>query len=106
MANFSASQSFTTTGLCQTFTSTDTSDYLNNIEGYDQSDVDFKIWTFRNSSGAIVKQEQVSANVYSSSIAINLLTLNITVDLIIMFKTPTTQSFSVSNVLLVPCLGV
>ena len=106
MPNFSASQSFTTTGLCQTFTSTDTSDYTNNTEGYDESDVDYKIWTFRNASGAIIKQEQVAANVYSSSIAINLLTLNITVDLAVRIKSPINQFFSVSNVLLVPCLGV
>lgn len=106
MANFSANQSFSTSGLCETFTSTDVSDYTSNTEGYDESDINYKIWTFRNSSGAIVKQETVAANVYSCSIAISLLTFNITVDLSIRIKPTVNQTFSVSNILTVPCLSI
>lgn len=104
MPNFSASQSFSTQGLCSTFRTTDTSPYGNNTENYNESSVDRKIWTFRNSSGQIIKQETTGADVYYSEVAISLLTLNITVDLAIFMKN--NQSFSVSNVLLVPCLGV
>lgn len=106
MPNFSASQSFSTQGLCETFKANDTSDYMGNSEGYSLSDVDYKIWTFRNASGAIIKQETVAANVMSSSISISLLTLSITVELIVRLGNGINQTYSVQNSLLIPCIGV
>lgn len=106
MANFIATQSISTIGLCQKIVSTDTSDYTGNVEGYDESDVEYKKWTFRDSSGTIIKQEETAANVYSSECAITLLTLFITLEFVVRLKSPINQSFVVQNSYIIPCIGI
>lgn len=104
MDNFSAKQNFSIQGLCQTITSTDSSPYGNNAEGFLASDVTLKRWVFRNANGSIIKQYDGTAADTSCSCAISLLTLNITVELLIVIKDYT--SYSVQNSFVIPCLGV
>lgn len=103
---FSPSLSFSVTGLCQTLIATDTTNYTNNDQGYDESKVADKTFTFRDGTGAIIKTETIAANVYSSSVAISLLTLNISVSLSVRLGAGINQEYLVSNALLIPCLGV
>lgn len=106
MANFSASQSFSTIGLCQKLRSTDNSNYGNNDEFVDNANVNFRIWTFRNASGTIIKQYQsVDNSEMYCECDISLLTLNINVDLTIVFVTLRPNA-TVQNTLTIPCLGI
>lgn len=102
MANFSATQSFTVQGLCQSITSTDTSDYLNNIEGVTENDIMLRRWTFRDSSGNIIKFLETDKNTKSCSCPISLLTLNISVDLLIIINNK--GGFGVQNNFMIACL--
>lgn len=107
MANFSANQSISSTGLCANLVSTDTSDYTSNVEGFREVDVQYKTWTFRNNTGTIIKQETVANNVYSSSCPINLLTFGTTVDLYIYItKAGFQQGYGAQNNMLISCLGI
>jgi len=105
MANFSATQSFQTQGLCEKIISTDTSDYVGNTEGYTEDDIEYRRWTFRNSSGTIIKTfETDNKTIRSCDCAISLLTLNISIELLVRFDN--NQSFGVQNTLLLACLGL
>lgn len=104
MANFSATQSFSIQGLCQTITSTDTSDYLTNIEGIRETDIVFRRWTFRNSSGNIIKTLDAGKDVRSCSCDISLLTFGIIVELLIVIENK--GGFGVQNNFMIPCLLV
>ena len=107
MANFTATQSITSTGLCANLVSTDTSDYTSNNEGYTLADVQYKTWTFRNSTGTIIKQETVSGTTISSSCPITLLTFGTQVELYIyIYKSGSQQGYSVQNNLTISCLGI
>lgn len=107
MANFIATQSFTRTGLCETLVSTDTSDYTSNTEGITAAEVVSKKWTFRNSSGTIIRQETTDNTVYTCSCAISLLTLNITVELsLYIYHNGAYGTYTVQNGFLIPCIGV
>lgn len=102
MGNFSSNQSISVQGLCQTLISTDTSDYVNNIEGFTVDNIDFKRWTFRDSSGTIIKQFTGGKNDLSCSCAISLLTLNITVELAVVITNH--GDYTVQNSFIIPCL--
>lgn len=102
MANFSATQSFSIQGLCQTITSTDTSDYVSNTENITTESVTLKRWTFRDGNGNIIKQFEGNKNDYSCSCSISLLTLNITIELLVIIEGR--GGYGVQNTFLIPCL--
>lgn len=104
MANFVASQSFNVTGLCAMLHSTDSSDYLTNIEGYTEDKVGFRKFTWRDSSGTIIKTETFTDGTKKSSIAISLLTLNISCTLDVFFKEPLNLSFQAQQTFTIACL--
>lgn len=102
MANFLANQTLSIQGLCAQITSTDTSDYVNNIEGFTVDSIEFKRWTFRDGNGNIIKQFQGDKNDLSCSCNISLLTLNISVEMLIVIVNH--GAFSVQNSFIIPCL--
>jgi len=102
MANFSSNQTISIQGLCQTLTSTDTSNYGNNVEGFTVDNIEFKRWTFRNSSGTIIKQFTGGKNDLSCSCDISLLTLNISVELAVVITNH--GDYTVQNSFIIPCL--
>lgn len=104
MANFSATQSFSIQGLCQTITSTDTSPYGNNAENITTDDIVLKRWVFRDGNGNIIKQFEGGKSDVSCSCAISLLTLNITIDLTIIITNK--GGFGVQNTFMIACLLV
>lgn len=107
MANFSAAQSISVTGLCANLVSTDTTDYLTNVEGITISDVIGKTWNFKNSSGTTVKTVTTNNTVSSASCPITLLSINMSVELYITVNKDGTENvFSVRNNILIGCLGV
>jgi len=106
MADFSASQSFQTLGLCAQLKATDTSDYVNNTQHYTEANIESKKFTFRDSGGNIIKQEIVAANVYQSIVNISLLTFNVSCQLDIKIKGDNTLGYSAYNAFTVPCIGI
>lgn len=108
MANFSINQSFTSTGLCTTLVATDSSDYSGaTVEGVLPADVVIKTWTFRDSSGTIIKTETGNGSKYTASCAISLLTLNVTVSLVIYINNAAVDTtYFAQNGLLIPCLRI
>jgi len=106
MANFVASQSFSVIGLCETLRVTDSSDYIGNIEGYTEADVQFRKFTFRNSSGTIVKSETFTDATKQSSVAISLLTINMSCTLDIFFGAPLNLGYQAQQTFTLACLGI
>ena len=105
MANFTASQSISTIGLCQKIRSTDNSNYGTNDNVINTNDVLYRLWTFRNVTGTIIKQYQSAdgAEIFCEC-NISLLTLNVTVEMVIVLENKPT--YRVQNGFLIPCLGI
>lgn len=107
MADFTPTQSISTQGLCATLISTDTTDYNTNTQGISLSDIQYKTWIFRDSSGVIIKQVTTDNTINSASCSISLLTLGTSVTLnLYVDKNPYSGLFSNQLNFLIPCLGV
>lgn len=105
MANFTASQSISTIGLCQKIRSTDNSNYGTNDNLINTNDVLYRLWTFRNATGTIIKQYQsADGTEMFCECNISLLTLNVTVEMVLVLDNKPT--YSVQNGFLIPCLGI
>jgi len=103
MANFSATLSFQTIGLCQSLKITDTSNYGSNDEGYTESNVQSKKFIVRY--GSFYMEKTVAANVYEFDVPISLLDLNIIVELIILIG-PGNSPYGIQVSQIVPCIGI
>ena len=106
MANFGAVQSFNVTGLCATLTSTDVSDYTSNIEGYTEDEVGFRRFTWRNNAGLPIKTDTFTDGTKTSSVAINLLTYNLSCTLDVFFKEPLNLGYQAQQTFNIACLLV
>lgn len=106
MSNFSAAQAFTVLGLCQTLQVNDVSDYTGNIEGYTEADVQFRKFTFRDSSGAVLKTETFTDGTKVSSIGISLLTFNMSCTLDIFLGSPRNLGYQAYQTFMLACLKI